>query len=37
MYKTDLFIDIKADISVEGEDLVLTYIVKENRILMKYI
>jgi outer membrane protein insertion porin family len=30
MYKTDLFIDIKADISVEGEDLILTYIVKEK-------
>jgi outer membrane protein insertion porin family len=30
MYKTDLFMDIKADLSVEGEDLVLTYIVKEK-------
>ena len=30
MYKTDLFMDIKADISVEGEDLILTYIVKEK-------
>lgn len=30
MYKTDLFIDIKADLSVEGEDLILTYIVKEK-------